>query len=141
MALALLDGTTAAIDMTIAVAGGTNQTSLKCAFGYMSADFVREMTEKTTFCSSGWRSRNPGMKQVVGHLDGFVSTGQSYSDPAAMMSGTTPLAFLFTATTSCTLTGNLHVVRDHMGLRAAANSDRGIDWESDGVVTSAWVVA
>jgi hypothetical protein len=140
MALALLDGTTAAIDMTIAISG-TNQTSLKCAFGYMSADLVREMSEKTTFCSSGWRSRQPGMKQLVGHLDGFASKGAVYSDPAVMMATTTALAFVFTADTTCTLTGNLHVVRDHMGLRAAANSDRGIDWESDGVVTSAWVVA
>jgi hypothetical protein len=140
MALTLLDGTNANIDFAVAVSG-SNTTSFKCAFGYMSADMVREMSEKTTFCSEGWRARQPGMKQLVGHLDGFVSSGAVYSDPTIMMSTTTPLAFVFTADTSCTLTGDLHVVRDHMGLRAASNSDRGIDWESSGPVTSAWVVA
>jgi len=80
MALSLLDGTNAAIDMVITIASATN--SVKCSFGYMSADVVREFTEKTTFCSSGWRSRQPGMKQVVGHLDGFVSKGAAKSQVA-----------------------------------------------------------
>lgn len=138
--LALLDGTAAAVDFSIAYSG-TVQTSLKCAFAYISCDVVREFTEKTTFCSSGWRARNPGMKQLIGHLDGFMSKGTNYSDPLALFASNDPFPFIFTADTSCTLTGSLHAARDHNGMRAAANSERGIDWESSGVVTSAWVVA
>lgn len=142
MALSLLDGTSALIDFSIAYdGGGSSQSSMKCAFNYISADISREFTEKTTFCSSGWRSRQPGMKQVVGHLDGFVSKGTVFSDPLALFATTNAFPFVFTADTGCTLTGSLHAQRDHIGLRAAANSERGLDWESTGAVTSAWVIA
>jgi hypothetical protein len=136
----LLDGTNALIDFQLDYPG-TSNVSLKCAFAYMSCDIVREFTEKTTFCSDGWRSRQPGMKQCVGRLDGFASKASVYSDPLALFADNDPKDFLFTADSGCTIGGQLHIARDHIGLRAAANSERGIDWESYGEVTSSWVVA
>lgn len=140
--LSLLDGTVATIDVSFGYgAGGTSTTSMKCAFNRISADIVREFTEKTTFCSSGWRSRQPGMKQLIGRLDGFASKGTIYSDPLALFADNTARPFVITVDTGCTLSGNMHAARDHIGLNAAANSERGIDFESTGEVVSAWVVA
>jgi len=135
MALALLDGTAAASDFTIAT------ISVKRIFGYMAFSIGREMLEATTFCTSGWRSRRPGMKQLLFTLAGYVSTGNAYSDPLAAMASTTAVAFVMTIHTGCTLTFNGHVSNDSEGMRAAAMSDRTLSGESDGAVTSAWVVA
>lgn len=140
MALELLDGTVATIDFSIAYSG-TAQTSLKCAFNYLSARMQRGFTEQTTFCSSGWVQENPGMKQVLLHLDGFVSKGAVFSDPLALFADNIAKPFIFTATTGCTLSGSAHASLDAMGMRAAANSERGIDLRSYGPVTSVWVVA
>lgn len=136
MALALLDGTMAAFDVTIAT------LSYKCMAAYVSADIVREFTERTTFCSAGgWRSRTPGMKQLIGRIDGFLGKGTAQSDPSVLFASTSPLAFVITFDTGCTVTGSMHAGRVHLGLRAQANSEEGIDFESDGVVTFVWVVA
>lgn len=140
MALELLDGTVAAVDMSIAYSG-TAQTSLKCAFNYLSARMQRGFTERTTFCSSGWVQEQAGMKQLLLHLDGYVSKGAVFSDPLALFADNTAKPFIFTADTGCTLTGSALAASDDMGLRAAANSQRGIDLRSYGVVTSVWVVA
>lgn len=136
MALKLLDGTAAAFDITI------NALSYKCLAAYVSADIVREFTERTTFCTTGgWRSRTPGMKQLIGRIDGFLTSGMPISDPSLLFANTTGYAFVITFDTGCTVTGTLHVGRMHMGLRAQANSEEGIDFESDGQVTFVWVVA
>lgn len=135
MALVILNGTTASADISFAT------VSLKCAFSYMSFDFVREMFEQTTFCSSGWRSRIPGMKQLLGRLDGFATTGAAFSDPLAYMTTTVPVAIVATLDTSCTLTFSGFVNRSHVGLRAAGASEAGLDFESTGAVTSAWVTS
>jgi hypothetical protein len=138
--LALLDGTTAAIDMTLAFSG-TNQVSVKCAFNRISARMNRGFTDRTTFCSTGWVEEIPGMKQLLISLAGYASKGTPYSDPLALFSDNVPRPFLFTADTSCTLSGNAHAASDGVDLVAAANSGRGIDLRSTGPVTSAWVVA
>jgi hypothetical protein len=137
MALSLLDGTSAAVDFTIAT------ISYKCIANYLSIDFVRDMFEYTTFCTAGgWRTRTPGMKQGIGRLDGFAAKGvTTIVDPLALFSGSAGSAFVFTVDTGCTLTGTLVVTRDHTGMRAAANSERGIDFETQGAVTSVWVTA
>lgn len=141
--LALLDGTNANIDFAIASAGAgaTATASLKCSFAFLSARIVREFTEQTTFCSSGWRSRNPGFMQLLMHLDGYASKGTPLSSPMALFTDNLARPFVFTADTSCTFSGSAHAAADGIGLRAAGNSDRGIDLESYGAVTVAWVVA
>lgn len=136
MAMSLLDGTMAAFDITIAT------LSYKCMAAYVSADIVREFTERTTFCTTGgWRSRLPGMKQLIGRIDGFMMKGDPKSDPSILFASTASLAFVITMDTGCTITGSLHTGRVHLGMRAQANSEEGIDFESDGVVTFVWVVA
>lgn len=135
MAIALLDGTTAAFGFLLAT------VEQKCHFGYMSFAIAREMFEATTFCSSGWRSRRPGMKQMLFSLAGYLSTGAVYSDPLAAMASTTALAIVVTIHTGCTLTFNGHITGDGGGMRAAGMSDRVMSGESDGVVTSAWVTS
>ena len=75
------------------------------------------------------------------HLDGYVSKGTIYSDPLALFADNIAKPFIFTADTGCTLSGSAHASLDAIGLRAAANSERGIDLRSYGPVTSVWVVA
>lgn len=141
MALALLDGVEAAVDMTIETDGST-AVSYKCMANYLSADFVRDFNERTTFCTTGsWRARTPGMRQMFGRIEGFASKGWAGADPLVLMATNTPKDFIFTVDTGCTLTGQLHSARDHTGMRAQGNSERGIDFESYGAVTSVWVVA
>jgi hypothetical protein len=70
--LALLEGTTAAIDFTLAFVGST-QVSIKAAFNYISARIQRGFFDQTTFVSSGWVSEITGMKQMLIHLDGYAS--------------------------------------------------------------------
>lgn len=136
MAMQILDGTEAVFDVTIAT------LSYKCMASYVSADIIREFTERTTFCSSGgWRSRTPGMKQLIGRIDGFLNKGVANSDPSILFASTTALAFVITFDALCTVTGSMHVGRVHLGLRAKANSEEGIDFESDGTVSFAWVVS
>lgn len=145
MALELLNGTTAAFDFTTATrttfsgTAGTAKTWAGVA-SYFSADIARELFEQTTFGSSGWRSRIPGMKQLIGHIDGFTSKGLSNSDPLYLFANNFPIAFVATVDTGCTLTGDGFATRHHTGLRAAAQSEMALDFESYGAVTSAWII-
>lgn len=135
MALALLDGTTAASDISV---GGQ---SIKCVLNSIRADIVRDMFEKTTFCSGGWRSRTPGMKQLLFGGVGYAHKGQPHSDPLDYVSSTTGEAWVITIDTGCTLTFTGHSTLVHLGVNAAANSEFAVSGESDGAVTSAWVEA
>lgn len=125
----LLDGSNAAIDITI------DGNSHKCVFAYVSADLVKEFTEKTTFCNEGWRSRTPGMKQLQGRAEGFLSINNAASDPSAAFEEQDGVPIVITFTTGLTYTFTGHVARSHAGVRAAANSEFALDFESDGAVT------
>ena len=150
MAYTLLDGTVAAIDFQVGAAAGTSivsgtgtlsgGSSLACFANYVSVDIGREFTERTTFCSGGWRSRTPGLKQAVGRIEGFPSKGGVWSDPLAMFTSQLGYPFAFVIDTGCMLYGVLHEQRDHVGMRAAMQGERGIDFESTGSVSSLWVI-
>lgn len=135
MALALLDGTTAAVDFTT----GSSPVSWKGVANYVSADLGNELFEQTTFNSSGWRARIRGLKQVVGRIAGFLSTGVTISNPMTLFSGSGPTAFVMTFHTGCTATGDLQPRNHHSGMQAAGNSEMGLDFESYEDVTFAWV--
>lgn len=137
MAFSLIDGSNGNIDVSL------NSVSFKCVFSRWSGDFVREMTEKTTFCSGGWRSRDPGMKQLVFRMDGFASKGFAGSDPLELMAAdsVTGIPFVLTADSGCYLSGNCHIGLSHIGQNAQLNSESGIGAESDGPVSSFWIVA
>jgi hypothetical protein len=136
MALQLLDGSNGNILVTI------NSLPFQCVVNRWSADVVREFTEKTTFCSGGWRSRDPGMKQLIGRLDGYLSKGIAGSDPLALIAAdnVNGLPFVLQADTGCYFGGNCHIGLSHAGSNAQLNSEMGIGFESDGVVTTTWIV-
>lgn len=135
MAITILDGSNVNVDIAL------GSVSYKCVANYWSADIVREFTEATTFCTTGWRSETPGLKQLIGHMDGFASTGFAGSDPLALFSSQTGVSFALTATTGCAFVGTCHMARDHTGIRAAQNSERAIDFRSKGAVSTAWTVS
>jgi hypothetical protein len=137
MATEILDGSNGNILVTI------NSIEFKCVINRWSADIVREFTEKTTFCTGGWRSRDPGMKQLVGRMDGYLSKGFAGSDPLALIAAddTDGLPFVLQADTGCYFSGNCHIGLSHAGSNAQLNSEMGQAFESDGAVSTFWVVA
>jgi hypothetical protein len=137
MALALLDGTMAATAFTT----GATPVAWTNVASYVSADMGNEMFEQTTFGNSGWRQRIRGLKQIVGRIAGFLSTGLAISDPMALFASSGATAFVMTFHTLCTLTGSLQPRNYHAGMQAAGNSEMGLDFESYGPVTSAWVTS
>lgn len=138
MALSLLDGSSATLDFTT----GSSPVSWKCVVSYMSIDLGRRLEDRTTFCTGGgWASGVPTMKQAAIRLDGFMSTGATFSDPLAMMATTAAVPFVATFFTGCTYTGNMHAVGQHSGMRAQGASEMGLSAVSDGAITSAWVTS
>lgn len=137
--MTILDGTTAAFDFTTGTAASD---SWKCVATYAEFNVRRDFIEQTTFCSTGgWRERLPILKQVIGRITGFLSKGEAISDPLHLFSGTAGVPFVFTADTGCTLSGNLHAANYRGGMRAQANSEMDLDYESTGSVSSSWTVA
>jgi hypothetical protein len=135
MALALLDGSNANIDISL------NSISYKCHFGYWSADFERQLNEATTFCGTGWRSYTPGMRGMNGRADGFLGKGVAGADPTASgFTSQTAVPIVLTADSGCTFTGTGFVNRVHTGVRAAGNSEFSLEFAFTGAVTTAWVV-
>jgi hypothetical protein len=136
MALVLIDGSTAAFDFTT----GATPVSWKCVASYFSFDLGRRMEDRTTFCTTGgWAQGVPTMKQGSIRIDGFASKGSTISDPFALFASTAAVAFVATVDTLCTITGNLHAVGHHTGLRAQGASEMGLSAVTDGAPTSAWV--
>lgn len=136
--LALLDGTAAAIDTVITLTGGT--VTVRCWATYLSVDLTRAMLDRTTFCTSGWTDVFPSLRSAQGRIEGFANKGLSISDPMAWFTDQTARSVTFSADNSCTMTGNAFCASDHTGLRAAANSERGISFVNSGPWSSAWVV-
>lgn len=136
MALALLDGTNANIDISF---GGVSH---KCVYNMWSADLDRQFNEQTTFCSTNWKDETPGMRQLTGQAKGFVSKGSALSDPTASgFTSQTGVAIVLTMDVGCTLTFTGWVGRVHVGVQAALNSEQSVDFRSKGAVTVAWVVS
>lgn len=137
MATTIIDGSNGNILVTI------NSIEFKCVVNRWSADIVREFTEKTTFCSGGWRSRDPGVKQLVGRIDGYLSKGFAGSDPLALIAadGVAGIAFVLQADTGCYFSGTCHIGLSHAGSNAQLNSEMSVGFESDGPVSTFWIVA
>lgn len=135
MAMSILTGSLSTTDVTL---GGA---SVKCGFGRLSCQFVRQATSSITFCTSGWVAEIPGMKQMIGSLIGYVTKGVAWSDPLVWINSATPVAFVGTADTDCEITASINVFADGVDLVAAANSARGVDFRSTGEVETDWVVA
>lgn len=138
MAFATLDGTDAGLDVTLNL--GSGAVSVKCIFNYISLDFSRGSIPKVTFCSSGWASRFVTIKSMDGRLEGYQSKGLALSDPLAWFTQTVTAALIVTLSSGCSITSNCFCIADHEGVRAFADSERGVGFTSDGAVSSAWVI-
>ena len=140
MALAILDGTGASIDINVTPPGGM-ATSIKCLFGRWTARIDRQFFQAITFCSGGWAVPIPGIKSFAFTLIGFMTTGNAMSDPLVMFGTQAGWAFVLTAFTGCTFTGTAHAASDVEDIVAALSSGRSFDAISTGAVTTAWVVS
>lgn len=140
MALALLDGTSASVDFTVAPTSGGVQASIKCLLNYISLVYQRATSTKLTFCSGGWEAPIAGMRRGFGHLDGFVSKGSAQSTPLLYFLVDDPLPFLFTADTGCTIAHWLIDTQEAMGVRSMGEFGRGMDFVTSGTPTVVWVI-
>lgn len=142
MAYTLLDGTNANIDIMTAVPATPTvaDKSLKCLAGSVSFTFRKSTTRKTTFCSSGWVSSTPGDKQMFAVVGAFMSKGDVLADPLVLFNTQLDLNFILTSDTGCTIQGKWIETEDAGTLVAAQNSGRSLAFESQGAVTTTWVV-
>lgn len=141
MALSLLDGTTAAIDFTIEPTPGGTKASLKCIANFISYIIRRGTSQRFTFCSSGWAQPIAGVRAGFVHIDGFMGKGVALASPVALISQDSPLEFIFTADTGCTITQSAIETQEGDAVRALGESSRGLDLETSGPPTTAWVIA
>lgn len=135
MALELLHGSLATIDASL------DGDSVKCAFGRWFAQIVRSASSTLTFCSGNWIEERPGAVQLVGRLDGFGSTGESFSSPLAFVTATDPIPAILTADTGTTLSFDANVFEDSLEMVAGGNSGRSIGFRSHGPVIAAGFTA
>ena len=142
-AYTLLDGTSAAVDFTIAPDPSVPGTlsSIRCIASYISLMLRRGTNQKITFCGSGWNKPSPGMRAGFGHIDAFSSKGGPLSSPLALFLLDVATPFVFTADTGLTLTGKLLETQDMTGVRAFAEHARGLDFETYDAISTVWVVA
>lgn len=144
MALALLDGTTAAVDFTVPTTPGGTATSLKNHAGYFSLSYQRATQEKITFGSQSWMTPSSSIRRGSGHADMFATTGSALSGALVLLLQDLPLPFTFTADTGNTIghasPGGLMVVNEAYGVRAFGEFARGLDWITAGAPTIVWVV-
>ncbi len=139
--LALLDGTTAAVDFTAqTTSAGATTGSLKCHAGYLSLRAQRATNEKITFCSSSWSVPTSGIRRGFGHIDMFASVGTPHSSAFVTLLADTPLSFVFTADTGNTIAWSMMTVDEAFGVRAFGEFSRGLDFVTSGAPVIVWVV-
>jgi hypothetical protein len=138
MAFGTLDGTDAALDISLNLGAGA--VSVKCIFNYVSLDFTRGSIPRVTFCSSGWQSQFMTIMSMSGRLEGYQTKGLALSDPLSWFTKTVTAALVVTISTGCSLTASCFCNADHEGVRAFADSERGVGFIADGPVSSAWVI-
>jgi hypothetical protein len=143
MALKLLDGTIAAIDIkALMTAGSTTPTlSIRCMASALAFTFRRPFSQKTTFCNTGWTKPTGGPRTMFAVVSGFMSTGAAFSDPLILFALDASSSFVFTADTGSTITGQWMESEDANSLTAFANSGRSMSFESDDAISTTWVVA
>lgn len=99
MALQLLDGTDASVDLSLA------GNSLRCIINAMEYRSVRGFQDATTLCSGKWVSELPGRNQDFITVTRFASKGTTISDLSAFMTSTAAAAVVFTLGAGVTKTG------------------------------------
>lgn len=105
--LALLKGTLATIDATMQTDGSTT-TSRKCMFSQIAQHFSRNLFLNTTFCTSGYQTREAGLKDLETVFSGFIGVNAAAFAPlpintASSAGAEVPLTGVVTYTTGATV--------------------------------------
>lgn len=124
MALALLSGTTASIDFSVA------GTSVKCHFSNMSIAFNRGLIPQITFCSSNFVSKILGLKEIRGSVSGYLAKGDTFSKFGQHFLTDTTYAIVGTFDTGCTISFTAAITDDAGSATAAGLMSRGLNFES-----------
>ncbi len=137
MALALLDGTSANIDLEI------DSSSLKCQINSMAVQFNRRaVTRPPTFCSSNWESAINGMKSINFAANGFLAQGDATAKLGQYHLTDTYPQITATFETGCTVDFSSVIEGDSGATQAAELATRSITGRNhNDDVAVAWVVA
>jgi hypothetical protein len=114
-----------------------NSLLYDCVMGSWRGSATKQYFPQTTFCSSGWRDEQSGLKACDIVASGYLSHGNAISDPLASFGAPNGVACIFQADTGSTISGTFHIESD-FGIVAAANSEFGVRARSKGAVSSTW---
>lgn len=129
---------------TIPAASSSNMNSWKCMANYLSLDITQEFLIRTTFCSGRWVGRTPGLRDINGMLDGFLSQGALISDPLYLFSTAKGIPWIATINTGMTISGCIMAGRNHIGMRSFQNSEQGVSFATDSTFVtpaSTWITS
>lgn len=140
MALTLLDGTDATVDLGVALSGGTSTTSLRCIINAMEYRSGRGFQTAKTLCSGKWESEKPGTNQDFIRVTKFASKGSTISDLSPLLTATASASITFTAFTGCTKSGTFWLDGDSLTVSAGNYAMPGeATFRSDGAILTVWV--
>lgn len=128
----LINGTTGVASVSF------NNNLYDCVTGAWRATADKQYFNQLTFCSGGWRSNVGGIKGVDVIAAGYLSHGNTISDPLlnfGNVNGGVPC--IFQADTNCTLTGNFYIDTG-FGVVAGGPSEAVYNCQSFGVVATVW---
>lgn len=117
---------------TFPAASSSNFNSWKCMANRLSLTISQEFLIRTTFCTGRWVGRTPGLRDINGVLDGFMSQGALISDPMYMFSTVKGIPWIATINTGLTIQGNIMAARDTFGIQSFQNSDSSMAFATDG---------
>lgn len=140
MALTLLDGTDASVDLGVAISG-TTQSSLRCIINALEYRSGRSFQTAKTLCSGKWESEKPGVNQDFIRVTKFASRGATISDLSPLLTATASASVTFTAFTGCTKTGAFWMDSDSLTVSAGNFAMPGeCTFRSDGAIATVWVI-
>lgn len=141
MALQLLDGTDATVDLGVTFPSGTAASSFRCIVNQMEYRRNRQFQTAKTLCSTKWESEKPSVNQDFITVQKFGSRGATISDLSPLMTMTASASVVFTAYTGCTYSGSFWLSDDFIGVNAGSFAMPGsCSFRSDGAVSTAWVI-
>lgn len=145
MALTLLDGTAAVVDMTISIGdsatSASTRTSLRCTLSNVDYRFTRSYQTATTLCAGADVVELPGQRQHFITAGRFESQGSLASDLSPMFGATSPASVVLTLATGCTKSGAMWLDEDSARVQAAQVAMPGsISLRSSGGMATSWVV-
>lgn len=136
MALQLLDGTSAAVNLTI------DYQAYECHLNNLAVEFNRQTFQMVTFCSSNWETSVSGMKNMLFVGTGFLAKGDAASKLGQYMLDDDHVWVVATFDTGCTVSAESIITRDSGNIAGAGLSGRTIEGRNaKDSVAVAWVVA